>query len=247
MGLTVRVHVEPAAAWAATVSSALHGWLGARAQPRLGLAIGTTVEPVYQRIAPALIADATVFLLGEYGGMAVDHPARWSTLLRRGLLGRVTSPRLRFRWPDVDAADLEKECERYDEEIAAGGLDLVVLGLGPNGHVGLNEPGSGVDTATRVVQLTAASQQASRQYGITDPPSWAITVGLATVLSAREIWLVVTGRRKRAILDRVLHGPVLPDVPASLLRTHANVTCWADDDALPDDHRRRWLSTGVAG
>lgn len=242
----MRVHVEPAAEWAAGVSSALHSWLGARAQPRLGLAVGTTVEPVYQRIAPVLINDATIFLLGEYGGMAADHPGRWATLLRRGLLSRVHSPDLRFRWPDVDAADLGKACERYEDEIADGGLDLVVLGLGPNGHVGLNEPGSAADTTTRVVQLTAVSQQASRQYGITDPPTWAITVGLATVLSAREIWLVVTGRRKRAILDRVLNGPVLPDVPASLLRTHANVTCWADDDALPNDHRRRWLSPGAA-
>lgn len=235
----MRVHVEPAASWAATVSSALHSWLGARAQPRLGLAIGTTVEPVYQRIAPVLITDATVFLLGEYGGIDADHPARWATLLRRGLLGRVTSPDLRFRSPDVDAPDLTKECRRYDEEIADGGLDLVVLGLGPNGHVGLNEPGSAPDTSTRVVQLTAASQQASRQYGIIHPPSWAITVGLGTVLAAREIWLVVTGRRKQAILDRVLHGPVVPDVPASVLRTHPNVTCWADDDALPRDHAHR--------
>lgn len=235
----MRVHVEPAASWAATVSSVFHSWLGARAQPRLGLAIGTTVEPVYQRIAPVLIADATIFLLGEYGGMAADHPSRWATLLRRRLLGRVTSPELRFRWPDVDAPDLAKECRRYEEEIADGGLDLVMLGLGPNGHVGLNEPGSAFDSTTRVVQLTAVSQQASRQYGITDPPSWAITVGLGTVLSAREIWLVATGRAKRAILDRVLHGPLVPDVPASLLRTHPNVTCWADDDALPGNHADR--------
>lgn len=235
----MRVHVEPAAAWAASVSTAFHSWLGARAQPRLGLAVGTTVEPVYQRMAPVLIADATIFLLGEYGGMAVDHPARWATLLRRGPLGRGTFPGPRFRWPDVDAHDLVKECRRYEEEIADGGLDLVVLGLGPNGHVGLNEPGSTPETTTRVVHLTAASQQASRQYGIADPPSWAITVGLGTVLSAREIWLVVTGRRKRVILDRVLNGPVEPDVPASLLRTHPNVTCWVDDAALPRHHAHR--------
>jgi glucosamine-6-phosphate deaminase len=235
----VRVHVEPAADWAATVSSALHSWLGARAQPRLGLAVGTTVEPVYQRVAPVLLNDATIFLLGEYGGMATGHPGRWATLMRRGPLGRVHSPDLRFRWPDVDAGDLDKECERYDEVIADGGLDLVVLGLGPNGHVGLNEPGSTADATTRVVQLTPTSQQASRQYGIADPPTWAITVGLGTVLAAREIWLVVTGRRKRTILDRVLHGPVGPDIPASLLRTHGNVTCWADDDALPRRHAHR--------
>jgi glucosamine-6-phosphate deaminase len=234
----VRLHVEPVASWAATVASSLDGWLGARARPRIGLATGTTVEPVYHRLAPLLVADATIFLLDEYGGLPADDPGRCAAMLRRGLLDRVGVSNGRFCCPDVDAADLDDACERYDARIADGGLDLVVLGLGVNGHVGLNEPGSGPDTVTRVVTLTEESRRASLQYGVAVAPSWGITVGMRTLLMAREIWLLVTGRHKRAVLDRVLNGPVTPDLPASLLRTHARVTCWTDADALPRLSRR---------
>lgn len=233
----MHLHIEPVASWAATVASALDGWLGARARPRIALATGTTVEPVYQRLAPLLVADATIFLLDEYGGLPPDDPGRSAAMLRRGLLDRVGVSNARFCYPDVDATDLDDACDSYEARIADGGLDLVVLGLGVNGHVGLNEPGSGPDTVTRVVTLTEASRQASLQYGVAEAPSWGITVGMRTLLRAREIWLLVTGRHKRAVLDRVLHGPVTPDLPASLLRVHGRVTCWADGDALPRSSR----------
>jgi glucosamine-6-phosphate deaminase len=234
----VRLHIEPVASWAATVASSLDGWLGARARPRIGLATGTTVEPVYSRLAPVLVADATIFLLDEYG-LPEGDPGRSAAMLRRGLLDRIGLSNGRFRCPDVDAADLDGACGSYEAAISDGGLDLVVLGLGVNGHVALNEPGSGPETVTRVVTLTAESRLAAQQYGAVEPPSWGITVGMRTLLQAREIWLLVTGRHKRAILDRVLHGPVTPDVPASLLRIHGGVTCWADADALPRSRRSR--------
>lgn len=233
----MRLHVESVASWAATVSSALDGWLGARARPRIGLATGTTVEPVYHRIAPLLVADATIFLLDEYGGLPADDPGRSAAMLRRGLLDRVGISNGRFRCPDVDATNLEEACHSYETCIADGGLDLVVLGLGVNGHVGLNEPGSGPDTVTRVVTLTEESRRASLHYGVAVAPAWGITVGMRTLLAATEVWLLVTGRHKRVVLDRVLHGPITPDVPASLLRIHARVTCWADGDAVPTSRR----------
>jgi len=233
----VRLHVEPVASWAATVASSLDGWLGARARPRIALATGTTVEPVYHRLAAVLVTDATIFLLDEYGGLPADDPGRCVAMLRRGLLDRVGVSDGRFRYPDVDASDLDGACDSYEARIADGGLDMVVLGLGVNGHVGLNEPGSGPDSVTRVVTLTEASRRASLHYGVARPPRWGITVGMRTILQAREIWLLVTGRHKRAVLDRVLHGPVTPDLPASLLRAHGRVTCWADGDALPGPRR----------
>lgn len=225
----MRVHVEPVATWAATVASSLDTWLGARARPRVGLATGTTVEPVYQRLAPLLVVDAIIFALDEYGGLPQDDPGRSAAMLRRDLLARVGTSNCRFRCPDVDATDLDEACDSYEAAIADGGLDLVVLGLGINGHVGLNEPGSGPDTVTRVVALA----EASRRHGVAQAPSWGITIGMRTLLRASEIWLLVTGRHKRAVLDRVLHGPITPDLPASLLRTHRQVTCWADAAALP--------------
>jgi glucosamine-6-phosphate deaminase len=229
----MRLHVEPVGSWAATVAASLDTWLGARARPRVCLATGTTVEPVYQRLHPLFLVDATIFLLDEYGGLAADDPGRCEAMLRRGLVDRVGTSNGRFRCPDVDAEDLDGACASYEAAIHDGGLDLVILGLGVDGIVGLNEPGSGSDTKTRVVELTPASRTASLQRGLATAPQWGITIGMRPLLDAAEIWLLVTGRHKRTVLDRVLRGAVSPDVPASLLRAHPQVVCWADADAMP--------------
>lgn len=229
----MRVSVEPADAWSSTVAEALNDWLAVRARPRLCLAVGSTPEPVYRRLAPALLSDATVFLVDEYGGLPVGDPGRCASTLWRGLLDRARLPASRFLSPNVDAADIEAECVRYEQVIADGGLDLAVLGLGINGHVGMNEPGSDADTATRVVQLTPETRDAALRYGLATAPTWGVTVGMRTLLAAREVWLLVTGKHKRAILHQVLSGVVGPVCPASLLRTHPNAWCWADDAALP--------------
>jgi 6-phosphogluconolactonase/glucosamine-6-phosphate isomerase/deaminase len=97
----------------------------------------------------------------------------------------------------------------------------------------MNETGSDADTATRVVQLAPETREAALRYGLATAPTWGITVGMRTLLAAREVWLLVTGRHKRAILHQVLTGAVGPTYPASLLRTHPNAWCWADDAALP--------------
>jgi len=228
----MRLQLQPAALWSSTVATALDDWLATRAQPRICLATGTTPDPVYRRLSPALVSDATIFLLDEFGGLPAGHPGRCESMLREGLLHRARVPASRFVYPDVDAADLDAECQRYQQLIDDGGLDLVVLGLGPNGHVGLNEPGSAADTVTRVVQLEDTTRVAAAQYGIVEAPTWGVTVGLRTLLSAREVWMLVTGRGKRPILERALQGPIDPDCPASLLRVHPNIQCWVDDEAL---------------
>jgi glucosamine-6-phosphate deaminase len=116
---------------------------------------------------------------------------------------------------------------------AAGGLDLVVLGLGANGHVGMNEPGSAADARTRVVELAPSTRDASIGYGATEPPTHGVTLGMATILAAREMWLLATGSRKRQVLSATLDGPLTPDVPASLLRRHPALRVIADDAAAP--------------
>ena len=97
---------------------------------------------------------------------------------------------------------------RYRDLIDDGGLDLAVLGLGMNGHLGLNEPGSGAHQPTRVVELTAETREGARRYGANPPPTWGLAVGLAEILAAREVWLLVTGPTKAEVLDRVINGPV---------------------------------------
>ncbi len=153
-------------------------------------------------------------------------------MLRRDLLDRLQRPPT-LRTFDIDAADLDAELAAYEAELEATPLDLVVLGLGQNGHVGLNEPGSAIDTPTRVVELADATRESAAHYGEGGPPpTWGITMGIGTMRTARQIWLLVTGAGKAEVLDRVLSGPVTPDLPATLLQKHPNATVMADDQAL---------------
>jgi glucosamine-6-phosphate deaminase len=188
--------------------------------------------PFYREVARRANLDkAIVFLLDEFGGLPEGDPGRCETMLERYLLDSVEGePELMI--PDVDAPDPEAEAIRYQRKIEDGGLDLAVLGLGGNGHVGMNEPGSGPHSATRVVSLApSTSDHAQEAYGATRPPTWGLTVGLEQLLAAREVWLLVTGAHKAEILKKTLTAPVGPDVPATFLRDHPGATVLADESA----------------
>jgi glucosamine-6-phosphate deaminase len=134
-----------------------------------------------------------------------------------------------------DAPDTGAEAARMEQWIAQNGpVDVAVLGLGMNGHIGFNEPGSAFDSRTRLVTLTDESIKSNAAYwgGADRVPRSAFTLGLGTLAHAKEIVLLVNGKHKAAILDRVLNGPVTPDVPATFLRTLKNVTIIADRDAM---------------
>ena len=224
----MRVEVLPTGSWAQSVAVELEG----RLQPselRLCLATGATPLPVYAALPGDSLARSTVFLLDEFGGLPPGHRGRCETMLRTALLDRV--PTGAFHFPDVDAPDLDVECERYGGLINDGGLDLAVLGLGMNGHLGLNEPGSTADQPTRVVELTEGTREGALKYGAAPPPTWGLAVGLSEILAAREVWLLVTGSAKAAVLARIISDEVTGHVPATLLRTHPNAVIWADEEA----------------
>ena len=129
----------------------------------------------------------------------------------------------------ANASDPNADCRDFESHLAGwGGIDLAVLGLGPNGHLGFNEPPSPADAPTRVVELTAESLESNAPYwnGL-EVPRRAITAGMDLILASRRVLLLVSGEHKRGILRRTLLGPITPDVPASLLR-HANLTVIAD-------------------
>lgn len=198
---------------------------------RLCLPTGDTVRTFYREVAKrASFEGVRIFMLDEFGGLPEEDPGRCEMMIKRDLLDHVNgSPETRF--PDVDAADPIHEASRYADLIEDGGLDLALVGLGRNGHVGMNEPGATADLTTRVVRLARSTAENASTYGATTTPTWGITVGLAELLTARELWMLVTGEHKREILARALGDPIGPEIPATLLRGHPNFTIFADESA----------------
>ncbi len=230
------LRVSPSGAWAGQVTSELAARLAERPSMRLCLPTGDTPSPVFAALLAAETRDevsfgtATLVMLDEWVGLPPGDPARCDERLRAELVDRLRTPPAAFVAIDVDGPDPEAAAARHDA--VSVGLDLAVLGLGMNGHVGFNEPGTRPDEPTRLVRLAVSSREAAvGRYGATRVPTAGITVGLARLLEAAECWLLVTGERKAAILRRALEEPEGPDCPASYLRRHARLTVFADEAA----------------
>jgi len=240
----MRLEVVSDGGWGAAVATELADRLRASPRLRLCLPTGSTPQPLYAALVQAVAAgrasfrDAQIFLLDEYLGLSPRHPARCESMLRSELIEHVDLPPGSFHPIDVDDGHPEAAATTFDEQIErAGGLDLALLGLGANGHVGMNEPGSGATDATRVVDLAPSTRESSRAYGAEVPPERGVTVGLGRLLAAGEVWLLVRGAHKAAILARTLSGPVSDDVPATHLLAHRNLTVFADEAAAGDLRR----------
>lgn len=232
----VELVVWPRATWAELVAAELAARLAERPSLRICLPTGDTPSPVYAALLAAeargdvSFGEATLVMLDEWVGLPPGDPARCDVRLRTELVDRLGTPPAAFAAIDVDGPDPDEAAARHDA--AARGLDLAVLGLGMNGHVGFNEPGSRPDDPTRPVRLAVSSRDAATaRYGATRVPTAGITVGLARLLEAEECWLLVTGERKASTLRRALDEPEGPDCPASYLRRHSRLTVFADDAA----------------
>ncbi len=225
----MRLEVFPAGSWAGAVASRWRDRLAARPSLRTCLPTGDTPRPVYRLIAGTADLTRSELLLVDEFGLPPDHPARCDAMIRRHLLDLLPAPPAAVHALDPQAADLDAECRRHDAR--AAGLDLTMLGLGANGHVALNEPGSPRDSRTRVVELAPQTVEHAGDYGAGAAPAWGITMGVGTLLESAEIWLLVTGAHKAAILQRVLEGPVGPKAPATFLRGHPGAVVLADEPA----------------
>jgi glucosamine-6-phosphate deaminase len=242
--MSLHLDILPAATWAEEVAAELAAVLRDRPGLRLVLPAGDTPTPVYAALATLVASGAAsltateVLLLDEYLGLPPGHPARCDERLRRELLGRLPAPPAAFHAVQVDALPPGEAAAAHDA-VAARGIDLALLGLGANGHVGLNEPGSRPDAPTRVVDLAPSSRRAAAErYGADPAPTAGITIGLDRLQAAGEIWLLVTGEPKAWILARVLEEPVGPDCPASLLRRHPALRVIADEAAAGELRRQ---------
>lgn len=238
----MRVRVLPTSAEVAVAAADRYERL-LRAKPAavLGLATGSTPSGLYDELARRhreeglSFADAQGFLLDEYLGLPVDHPERYRNVIRRELADRVGLPDHSVHAPPVDGDDLEARCTAYDAAIAAaGGIDLQVLGLGADGHIAFNMPGTDFAATTRVTELSEQTvRDNARFFGgdVAAVPRRAASQGLATIMRARAILLIVTGAHKAAALRDLVHGPVTPALPATVLRAHDSVDVLVDGPA----------------
>lgn len=208
-----------------------------RNDPRavLGLPTGRTPIGMYARVVHECarqyhcFRDVTTFNLDEYAGLPRTHPGSYFSYMRQHLFDHIDIDPANAHLPDGTAPDLDAECARYEIEIRdAGGLALTFLGLGRNGHIGFNEPGTPFDARTRVVELTQSTRRANADLFAGGPvPTHAITMGIGTILESRAIVLLVSGNGKEAAIARLRSGEISEDFPASALWKHGNVTVLA--------------------
>ncbi|MBI9049962.1 MAG: glucosamine-6-phosphate deaminase [Anaerolineaceae bacterium] len=173
--------------------------------------------------------------LDEYLGIAAHDQRNLFQWLKRSFIDQVDFPEDHLYRFQADAADIDTETRRIEQVIKKhNGIGLLVLGIGPNGHLGFNEPGSPFDSRTRVIDLTRASLESSANYwgDISVVPTQGLTLGMQTLSEAQQTIMIVTGKHKADILYQMIKGEVTPDLPASFLRTMKNVTILADKDAV---------------
>jgi len=227
-----------------------------RAKPDLvlGLATGATMEGVYTALAAMHRSEGldfshcSTFNLDEYIGLAQDHPSSYHEYMRQHLFSRVNINRSRAHLPDGMAADLDAECPRYEERIRqAGGIDLQLLGIGRDGHIGFNEPLSALRSRTRQKALTPATLAQNARYFGGDAgkvPKRALTMGVGTILEARRCLMLVVGANKAEILARAVEGPITAMVTASALQLHPACRVIVDEAAaarLEGQDYYRWI------
>jgi glucosamine-6-phosphate deaminase len=199
----------------------------------LGLPTGRTPTLLYEALAElyrrgdADFARARTFNLDELAGLAPSHPSSYRAFMDRQLFSKINIPRRRTCVLNGLARDSRRECARFERAIArAGGLDIVVLGLGRNGHIGFNEPAAALEAFTHRARLTAATRRANAMWFGGDErrvPRAALTMGVGTILRARRIVLLAFGRSKAAVVRRMLEEPVTTRLPASFLQLHPDV------------------------
>ena len=226
-------------AWAECIASLWRDRLCTNPKLRICLPSGHTPITVFEAMVRSVangwvsFRQVEIFALDDYGGLASDDPGRCRNMLQRHLLNHIDLPHERFHWIDTEAPDLDRVCRGYDLLIEnGGGFDLTLLGIGLNGHLGLNEPGSSRDSTTRRVEMHESTIKASAGY-VTHKnlPTWGIGVGLKHLLASKEVWLLANGAKKADIIGRTVKGAISNELPASLLRTHPNASLFIDSEA----------------
>ena len=226
---------------ARTLAVQIAATLGRQPSTVFGLPTGRTPIRLYHELASlhangqADFSAAASVNLDEFLGVVPGEPGSYRAFMQEHLFSRVNLAPERIHFLDGAAADPDAECERYERAIAdAGGIDLQIVGIGTNGHIGFNEPGRTLEARTHRVRLKASTRRSNAAlFGgdVSRVPEQALSMGMATILHARRIVLIATGKSKARCVERTVHGPIDPRLPASFLQLHRHVELMLDGAA----------------
>ncbi|MGX4764479.1 glucosamine-6-phosphate deaminase [Bacillus mojavensis] len=219
----------------------------------LGLATGSTPVGLYKQLISDYQAGeidfskVITFNLDEYAGLSPSHPQSYNKFMHEHLFQHINVQPDHIHIPQGDNPQLEAECKVYEELIRqAGGIDVQILGIGSNGHIGFNEPGSDFEERTRIVRLSESTIQANARFFGGDPvlvPRLAVSMGIKTIMEfSKHIVLLANGEDKADAIQKMAEGPVTPEIPASILQQHNHVTVIADPKAAQKLKNLSYLS-----
>ncbi|MEW1722220.1 glucosamine-6-phosphate deaminase [Streptomyces sp. NPDC093109] len=234
------VIVKDAPAGGTLVADSIAALLRRKPDALLGVATGSTPLPVYQALADRVragavdVSRARIAQLDEYVGLPPGHPESYRSVVLREVVEPLGLEEGAFLGPDGSAEDVQAACEAYDRALAeAGGVDLQLLGIGTDGHIGFNEPCSSLASRTRIKTLTPRTRADNARFfdSPDDVPHHVITQGIGTILEARHLVLLATGEGKAEAVAQAVEGPVAALVPASALQLHPHATVIVDEAA----------------
>lgn len=207
----------------------------------LGLATGSTPIGTYEQLirwyekGDLDFSQVHSINLDEYRGLSPENEQSYRYFMNTHLFDKINIDKTNTFVPDGLEPDPEKACRDYEEIIRAhGGVDLQILGLGHNGHIGFNEPGSAFEKETHCVTLSENTRQANARFfaSMEEVPTEAYTMGIKSIMQAKKIVVIVSGESKKEIVKKAFHGPITPEVPASVLQLHNDVILVGDEAAL---------------
>lgn len=211
---------------------------------KLGLATGGTMTNVYEHLVSLLkknqldVSKITTFNLDEYVGLEPEHNQSYHYYMNQILFNQYPYfNRQNIHIPNGDASNLDEEVKRYNQIIESEGpIDVQLLGIGENGHIGFNEPGTDFGSEPHVVDLTESTIKANSRYfnHESEVPKQAVSMGLQSIIKAERIILLAFGEKKREAIKNLLNQPISEDIPSTILKTHANVEIYVDDATAPD-------------
>jgi glucosamine-6-phosphate deaminase len=247
----MEIIIQPSAAEASVIAARLIARL-VREKPDcvLGLATGSTPIATYRELIRLHreerldFSRVRTFNLDEYVGLPAEHPQSYHAFMQEQLFGQINVPAARRHIPNGMAKDVVLECARYEAAMrSAGGIDLQLLGIGSDGHIGFNEPTSSLASRTRIKTLTERTRQDNARFfdgDLTQVPMHCITMGVGTIMESRQVLLLAFGANKAEAIAEAVEGPISAMNPASILQMHPVAKCLMDEAAAGNLRKREY-------